>query len=192
MKNPSDTVRGYVTDMMGAHRHVLEAVTRHAEDPSLAKVPGAQATIARIVSVLDSQHRLLEARAQQLGGAGAMGGIKEAVTSVTGFLTGLYGQVRGETASRMLRDDYTGLNFLLVCATMLHTTSTALGDAETTSVCSTIVRGLPPLLMDLQELVPRAVVRDLAEDHPGLDTIADAKTIPEVKAAWRGASHAGA
>ena len=190
MKKGYDIVRGYTADQIAAHRHVLEAITRHAEDPSLSKVPGASVVIARAVEMLAAHIKLLDARVTALGGQGPVGGLKEAVTSVTGFLTGLYGQVRGETASRMLRDDYTGINFLLVCTTMLHTTARAFNDEQTTDVTSIIMRDLPGVLMTLQDLVPEAVVIDLAADHPELDRRADSMAGMEIKAAWRAAAGA--
>lgn len=181
--------------MIAAYRHVLEAVTRHAEDASITRVAGGAATMARAVSLLDAHRTMLERRAEQLGGVGTMGGIKEAVTSVTGFLTGLYGQVRGETASRMFRDNYVAVNFLMVSATMLHTTGRVLGDAATVEVSKHLMRDLPPLLMEFQELVPRAVVLDLADDHKDLrlnTSGADHAAVVEVKNAWRNAAASNA
>lgn len=188
MKKGHDIIRGYVADQIAAHRHVLEAVTRHAEDPSLSRVAGAQAAVARAVSTLAAHLGMLDLRVEALGGQGPIGGLKEAVTSVTGYLTGLYGQVRGETAARMLRDDYTAINFLLVCATMLHTTARAFKDEQTASVTSTIMGDLPTLLLTLQNLVPEAVVVELAADHPEIDRRADTMAMMEIKAAWHASS----
>ena len=158
--------------------------------PTLFTVGHSTRSLAELVEMLAAHIKLLDARVTALGGQGAVGGLKEAVTSVTGFLTGLYGQVRGETASRMLRADYTGINFLLVCTTMLHTTARAFNDEQTTDVTSIIMRDLPGVLMSLQDLVPEAVVTDLAADHPEIDRRADSMAAMEIKAAWRAAAGA--
>lgn len=190
MSEPSDTIKGYVGDLIAVHRHVLEAIKRHVEDKELTALPDAESTLHDTITVLTRNMRGLEERLQALGGPGAAGQIKEAVTTMTGFLTGVFGQVRGETASRMLRDNYTAINFIMICATMLHTTARAFRDDYTASVTHNIMNELPPVLMRLADLVPHAVVADLAKKYPAIDNTADESAIREAREAWR--VHAGA
>lgn len=181
------TTRRYLSDLIAVHTHVHDAIARHQEDSALAKVPGALRCIENVVASLARSQRLLEDRAQVLGGQGALGNIKEALTTVSGLFAGLYGRVRPETASRALRDDYTALHFLFSCTAMLHATSRALGDKPTCTITAGIMRDLPPLILDVADLIPHAVLLELAKDHPDLDHSADDSAIREVKSAWHGA-----
>lgn len=185
---PTETLRWYTNDLIAAHRHVVEAMRRNQNEDALKIVPGALACVENIVATLDKNLKVLETRVERLGGAGVIGSVKEAVTAVTGFFTGLYGQARPQAASRILRDDLVALNFLMTCTTMLHTTSRALGDANTTDVTHTMMREMPPLIMRLTDLLPAAVLYDLSKDHAGLNPAAFDMTIEEVKDAWRGAA----
>lgn len=187
-QQPIETTRGYLNDLLAVHRHVLEAIKRHADDKNIQDLPDAVTTLNDTTTILTRNIRHMEARLETMGGPGAAGQIKEAVTTVTGFLTGLFGQVRAETASRMLRDNVTALNFLMTCAEMLDTTAHALGDEHTASVTHNIMHELPPVILRLTDLVPHVVVHDLARQHPELNLSADERTIRETRESWRSAS----
>lgn len=188
MKETRDIIRGYATDLLAVHRHSLEAIKRHANDDDIAKIPGARDIVAQAIAVLEGNMNRLESRLAVLGGQGASGQIKEAVTTATGFLVGLYGQARGEPASRALRDDYAAMSFVLVCTTMLHATARALRDMDTAAVTSAMMHDLPPVIVRLADIVPQAVVAELAIEHGIVDGAADEMTIREIKETWRAAS----
>ncbi len=178
------TLRGYVNDLIAAHRHVLEATKRHPSESAIHAVPGASDNLARICQLLEDNITALEVRVTAMGGQGAAGHIKETVTTVTGFLAGLYGQARGETASRMLRDDYTALHFLMICTVMLNTTARAFGDVATVQTTNSMLRAFPPMLMRLGDLVPTAVVAELAKVQARVYPSAASDTIEEVRGIW--------
>lgn len=165
MTTAQNTTQHYVGDLIAVIRHVAEAMERHAKDDRLARITGAGATINSATTVLRRQLAGLEFHAHGIGGTGVTGAVKEAVTSVTGFLTGLYGTLRGETASRMLRDDYTGLSFVLICTEMLHATALAIGDDRTADLTRQHIRELPPVIKSISALVPYAVVADVGADR---------------------------
>jgi len=187
MADAQQTVRGYINDLMAVQRHVADAMERHASEKDLARVAGGTEATRSAVALIRQSSKRFEQRLAALGGPGAVGQLKEAVTTVTGFLAGVYGQARPETASRMLRDDATALNFLMVCAGMLHATAVALRDMETAGLTNELLRDLPPVLMKVNDLVPRAVLVNLADEHP-VDRGADEAAVREIHAAWRGAS----
>jgi len=117
--------------------------------------------------------------------------IKDMLGTVTGALAGLYGKMRGETAARMLRDDYTALSFVTACTTMLHTTALALDDSATSALTLRHIQEYPPLIMALSELLPHAVVADLAADKvPIVNPSAAEEAIRNLSDSWHGASSA--
>jgi len=184
MAEATETVRWYFNDLIAVYTHTLEAMRRHAVDESLLKVPGGKEAINSAVATLELHLKKLEERVNEMGGPGAVGQMKEAMTSVTGFLTGLYGQVRNQAASRILRDDYTGLSFLMTCSTMLHTTCIALGNTRASETTSQLVNELPRVIIGISNLLPKAVIADLAKDNVLINLDAAQTTIMEVKQAW--------
>ena len=186
MPTGHDTVQRYLGDLIAVVRHVSEAVERHSRDDALNRVVGGAAVVTNASDVLKRQLSALEYHATTIGGVGMAGVIKEAVTSLSGFLTGLYGSIRGEAASRMLRDDYTGLSFVSMCTAMLHTTALAVGDDRTADLTRQHLDELPPVILAISELVPHAVVADLAADRvPIVDPDAPTLAIKHLIDSWR-------
>lgn len=179
------TVRGFTNDLIAAHRHVLGAMRRHPDEKSILEVPGASGAVQEVCVMLEANMKILESRVEALGGAGAAGHLKEALTTASGFLAGLYGQVRTETASRMLRDDVTAVHFLETCTAMLHATALALRDIETAKTVRALLRAFPPALLRLQPYVSSAVVNDLARESLVVDVVAADIAHREWRESWR-------
>lgn len=187
-----DTVRSYTADLLAVLRHCHGAILRHVDDEQVRRISNAGPLLRDMDAKLARQIAALERRLEELGGAGAVGSAKEMVTSVSGFLAGIYGKMRGEKASRMLRDDYVALNFMTVCATMLHTTALALADARTAELTKGFLNDYPPLIMELGELVPHAVIADLGADEIAIsDSQAGLRAAEELREAWQAAPHSG-
>ena len=58
---------------------------------------------------------------------------------------------------------------------------------ETAGLTSELLRELPPVMMKVNDLVPRAVLVNLADEH-AVDRSADEAAVREIHSAWRGAS----
>ncbi len=195
MTTPEQTIQQYLGDLIAVIQHVASALSAQDHDDGLARVPGAGAAIMQTEQVLIRHRAALEDRVKRIGEAGGVtmgGAIKDAVTSVMGTLAGIYGKARGETASRMLRDDYAAMNFVTVCTTMLHTTALALGDTVTADLTRQQFHEYPPLIMALGDLVPHAVVADLIADKVAVADIAAAEhAVRHVHEAWASGASAG-
>jgi len=186
-----ETVRSYLGDMIAVLDHVSQAVAKQASNDDLRRIAHAGRVIDNLNSVLIRHHADLEAHVKAMGGTSSGGVLKDILGSVTGALAGLYGKTRGETASRMLRDDHTALSFVTVCTTMLHTTALALDDSATAALTLRHIQEYPPLIMALGELLPHAVVADLAADKiPVVNAAAAEEAIKNLNDAWHGASAA--
>lgn len=184
-----ETVRSYLGDLIAAVDHVSQAVSKQAGDDDLRRVANAGSVIDNLHLVLVRQHTDLQAHLKAMGGATGGGVLKDVLATATGALAGLYGKLRGETASRVLRDDYTAMSFLTACTTMLHTTALALGDTATGQLTLRHMQEYPPLIMALSELVPHAVVADLRRDKVAI-AIPDAadQAVRHLSDTWHRAS----
>ncbi len=186
-----ETVRSYLGDLISVLEHVSQAVAKQASDDDFRRIAHAGRVIDKLHSVLIRQRGDLEAHVKAMGGTSGGGVLKDMLGTVTGALAGLYGKMRGETAARMLRDDYTALSFVTACTTMLHTTALALDDSATAALTFRHIQEYPPLIMALSELLPHAVVADLAADKvPVVNAAAAEEAIQNLNDSWRGASAA--
>lgn len=184
-----DTVRSYLGDLIAVVEHVSQAVAKQVGDDDLRRVAYAGDLIQNLNSVLMRQHTDLQDRVKAMGGATAGGVLKDVLTTVTGTLAGLYGKSRGETASRMLRDDYTALNFVMTCTAMLHTTALAFGDSATAEITRHHLHEYPRLIMALSDMVPRAVLADFEADKvPLANAAAGEEAVRHLREAWQSAS----
>ncbi len=186
-----ETINGYLGDLIAVLDHVSQAVAKQAGNDDFRRIAHAGRLIDNLNSVLIRQHTDLEAHAKALGGVSTGGMVKDVVGAVTGVLAGLYGKMRGETASRMLRDDYTAVSFVTACTSMLHTTALALNDPATAALTLRHIQEYPALIMGLSELLPHAVVADLTADAIAVvNSSAAEEAVRNLNDSWHGASAA--
>jgi hypothetical protein len=187
----SDVVKGYTQDLLATIRHATEAVKRHVEEERLDTVPGAKALVQDTVTMFESHLRELESLLESAGGKGPIGQAKEALTTITGVLAGVYGQIRTDTASRALRDDATSLNFIHNATAMLHATALAFKEDRTARVAERILRDIPPMVMRYADVLPHAAVIGVSKDYAVADSDAPNQTVRLMHEAWQAASAHG-
>ncbi|HEV7516360.1 MAG TPA: hypothetical protein VGR07_08680 [Thermoanaerobaculia bacterium] len=179
-----DDLRPYVADMSAVITHIQEAVERQRNDDSFKKVPQALEVVTKLDTILKRQLQLLESHLEKFPGGGVAGAVKNTVTGVLGVFAGLYDKVRTETASRGLRDDYTALNLAAISYTMLHTSALALGESATADLALRGLKEITPLIMQINEVVPHAVVRELTEEGKSYDASLVQRAIRDTQEAW--------
>jgi hypothetical protein len=136
----------------------LQALGNHAE-PEISRHFKACAALAR------NHYRALSKRLEQLGKISLNQPVKEAAAATLGMAAGLLDKMRSEEASKDLRDDYAALNLELISCLRLHTVALALGDPSTAELVAEQARTTAQFILELQELVPELVVRDLQRNH---------------------------
>lgn len=183
------TVHKYATDLLAAHHHVAEAIARQVTDERVLKMSDASGVLYEVHGTVQRHFHDLEAQLRNSGGLGAAGQMKEALTSVSGFLAGLYGQLRGEPVSRMIRDDLSAVHFLHTCTSMFHTTARACGDTTFAACAEAMFKDHAVLLMRLSDVLPRVVLRELPPGET-VDSSAAEVTIRANSEAWHSAAAA--
>ncbi len=178
-----EILQKYVGDMVAVVNHTVEVCERQLDDKDLQAIPDGLDIVRRVVETLRVHRTSLEQRAKDIGAP--LSAVKEAVSSVTGAVIGLYDRIRSETVSKMLRDHYAALTMTAMAYEMLHTTALALKDQPTADLSIKHMRDLPPLIMEIGHIVPMVIVRELAEkgivvDHGVADQAAHA-----AEEAWR-------
>lgn len=180
-----ELVRSYTADQSAAIRHILEAIERQVDDDTVQSHPTVHDALLRTKTVLEKQREDLTLHLErELGSEGLAGAAKNIVTTATGFVTGLYAAVRNDTVSKMVRDDCTALNFACICYSMLYATATAFNLQKTATVATTHLHELTPLVIELNKLLPKVVVDELAEKGHDVEQRAVRAAIDEIGDAW--------
>ena len=184
-----DALIRYTSDMHALVTHGVQALGRQIENLKDANHPEAHAAVQDFHRTLQAHASILEARVEALGGS-ATQPLKEAVSRVAGLVAGLVNAVRGEEASKSLRDDYTYLSHVAIGYMMLDTTAAGLSDRETRAIAETGYRDAARMVVHVDRIMPTVVLQELRQD--GL-TVNDVSTevLSMVRDAWdRGSSAA--
>ncbi len=164
-ENAKAELQRYVSDMIATQSHVLQAVTKQADDAEVNKHPQALRVINSIKSTFEKQLEELRSYLKSIDGSESV--IKNAVGSVAGFLAGVYDQVRAQAGvvSRHLRDDYTALSLTAIAYTMLNATANLLGDTRLAGMAQSHLKKVTPLIIEISQAMPHVVCKELAHDH---------------------------
>lgn len=185
MATPNETLTTYVGDMHALITHGLQAVGRQIDNlkEKSLRHPEAYSALQEIHRTLQAQSTMLDARLTALGGS-ATKPFKEAVSTVTGFVSGVLGDIRSEEAAKALRDDYTYLARTSVGYMMLHTTAAGLADAETAALAEACYRDSARLAMQIDHVMPTLVLQELREDGLPVTDVSE-ETLRMVRKAWK-------
>jgi hypothetical protein len=184
MKDKHDTLQTYVSEMLGAERHITGAIDRQLKDDRVMKFLEAREVLERTSQVLHAHLGVLEKAYERIGKERGSA-IKKAATTVTGAAAGLYDKVRrSDPASRDLRDDYAALNLAAVSYSMLHTTALALREREIAEIALRHLRDLTPLIMKLAEVIPLVVAMELVIEDKTADSSVGAEASRNTVRAW--------
>ncbi len=185
MDDMMDTLRGYVNDMLAVERDIHAAFRRHKEDRGAKTYPEAARVLQQIEDRVDVHVASLQRCLERLGDGEST--LKAAVGAVLGAVAGVYGKLRDDRVSRMLRDDYTAICFACVCYEMLHTTALALGHDEVAKLALEHLRDYAPAVMALGEVVPKVVTKELEREgklRGGGESVAH-RAAENTREAWR-------
>ena len=189
MANASDknkaTLDMYINDMHALQTHILEAVEQQSQDPRVKNE-------AQTIELVSKLHTTLAEQVQHLGrikekmNTGTVGAtIKEGLGQAAGVFAGLYGKVRKDPVSRMLRDDYTALAMATISYTQLHTTGLAYKEQEVADVALKHLEALTPLVIRINEIMPNVVAAELSDEGSGIDTEVASEATENTQQAWK-------
>lgn len=167
MGNPQETLQQYVSDMVALDKHILEAVERQVNDRRTRDYPDLQQLLTRIQSTLRGHLPGLEQLLSTLGGD-PTSPVKKAVAAVAGVAAGTYDKIRTDTVSKMLRDTYTALSLAAISYTMLHTTGLGVKNPQAADLAVGYLKQVTPLIVEISEVIPLVVVRELEDTDPAV------------------------
>lgn len=155
-----DIVTKYLADMIALEGHIYQAIDKQVKGTT--DEPDVNPILSNIRDTLEQHGKSLQMRLDALGGK-ATSPLKEAGASVLGVAAGLIDKLRAEEVSKDFRDNYTALSLSNISYVMLITTSLACGDQETADLCTKNLEDNAEFVMQIGNLIPYAVVRDLSD-----------------------------
>lgn len=174
-------LQAYVNDMYAVEKHALEAIERQAQNKDVQKKSQAHQLIQRMQGVLNQHVQIWDQHLDRLGGRSA---VKSAVAAATGVAAGLYGQVRTETVSSMVRDDYVAMSMIAVANTMLHSTALSLGDQMTADIALRHLKDVTPIITEISKVMPTLTVQDVHDDVATANPSVAQQAIRNTQEAW--------
>lgn len=180
----TDNLRMYVNDTAAMAKHIEGAFDQQRQDNDVQNHTAAHQLITRMHSILAAQRVTMEKYAEEAGG-GVGAALKEAVTTLTGALAGLYGKVRKHPLSRILRDNYTALSLACVAYEMLHATALGLRQKALADTALRHLRELTPLIVAITAIIPDVVLEELARDDASIDLSVAKQARENAIEAWR-------
>lgn len=183
-ENHHKSLKQYVNDVIGLERDITNAISIQIEDDKVKAYPELLAVLQEIVRGSERRIELFKALSDKEGGNfGAA--IKEGVTAVTGALAGLYGKVREDPISRMVRDDVVAMHVSAVSYSMLLTLGLSIGHSETADLATEALNACPPLVLKLTDLLPQIVASEVAEEGALASPSAVQVANDRIQAAWK-------
>ncbi len=185
MSTRLDLINKHLADMTAVERHILEAVQRQRENDTVRNHIQVNTALIEIERVLTEHTEHLTKLSEEYGGDGE-NVFKKALTAAAGIAAGLYDQVRDDTMTRMLRDDYTALSLTAMGYTAMHTFGLAIGEARIADVALKHLKHVTPLLVEISKLVPITTALETATDHDGftVDATVGPQAVTNTQAAW--------
>jgi hypothetical protein len=185
MPDKRDSLRPYIADMLALDKHIVEALERQQKDDDVRQFPAAGKWVDKTLDVLRGHVQILEKNLEGYQGGSAAGAVKGAVTGVLGAIAEVYDKIRKDAASRALRDDYTALSLAAISATMLHTAALGLRQGATADIALRHLKALTPLIVELSEIVPPIVLRELSFEGHDIETGLAEQAVRSTHQAWR-------
>ena len=191
MKNPTQVLNTYLTDMHAVEEHIAEALERQLNGEAIKKYPEATRVVTALHATLQRHAGALEAKVEASEGGNIKDALKEALGEALGFAAGLYDKVRRDTVSRMIRDDYTATSLAAISYHMLHTTALGLKNDDVASMALRHLKDLTPHLVDLSKVVCHVVAKELADEDKIFDGTVGDQAVRNTQEAWSGEHVAG-
>ncbi len=180
---PQEGVKRSMMDLVAVTRELEGALGRQLRAAALLETSySASDIIAQIRLTLSLNGTALERRIRQLEGDVVPEGN---ALELIDYVCNLYDKMHAHGAARMLRDDYAALAFLFACYSIAITTAEGCRDAESAILLRKHQEQIPRLMIQLGDVIPRAVAQDLAANGADVAARAYEEAVTTQRDAWR-------
>jgi ferritin-like metal-binding protein YciE len=182
MRTPTDTINGYITDMLALEEHIEKAVTAQIE--AMADHPRVRADLRIIQRWVRLHIANLEQVMRTRDAATTSGAIKRAGSSVLGRAAGAIDLLRQEGQPRNLRDDCAAFSLAAIGYVMLNTTALALGERDVADLAAQHLQNYAKAVITLHYIMPAVVLHAIQrEELPAREDVLT-EVFQNVQKAW--------
>jgi ferritin-like metal-binding protein YciE len=175
------TIADYVGDMVALESHIEEALDRQLKETQ--EDPEAHTAVQGFHDMVKAHRDGLKALQEEVGTT-AGNPIIAVGSTLLGKAAGIIDLVRTEGISKSLRDDYAAFSLAAISYSMLHTTSTGLGNQKVAKVAEKNLTDYAGAIERINEVMPGVVDRELRKDGHEVSGNAVAATRKAVADAW--------
>jgi len=179
------TIQTYVGDMYALESHIEQAIDAQLE--KVKDLPKAHAAVRRFHGNVRTQRDAMKAHLDSLGSP-MSGSLKSAVTNLFGMAAGVIDKVRPESASKILRDNYTAFNLAAMGYHMLYGTALMLNDQKTAAIAERHHRTYTDMVQDINQIILTVVADELRKDGLKLNEKAMDSATETMNEDWRATS----
>jgi len=179
------TIQTYVGDMYSLESHIEQAIDAQLE--KVKDLPKAHAAVRRFHGNVRTQRDAMKAHLDSLG-SGTSGSLKAVVTDLFGLAAGVIDKIRSESASKILRDDYTAFNLAAMGYHMLYGTALMLNDQKTAAIAERHHRAYTDMVQDINQIILSVVADELRKDGLKLNEKAMDSATQTMNEDWRATS----
>ena len=182
----SETIKmtTYVSDLIALEREVVSPVEKQVKDSDVVTFPEVKDVLTRLQNTLYQQILDLEQHLLNLGGHPAVS-FKSAVADVMGAASSAVQSVRKDKVSKMLRDDHTSLSLVCVAYEMLYTSARITHSDVTAQLALDQLKTLTLLIMEISDLIPSAVSKELLALDPSVDVSVVSDASENITRVWK-------
>lgn len=181
-KNTRKVLADWLGDLVAIESHIEEAL-----DHQLKERTGLASVDDAIKQFHDStkMNRDRVRSFQKTLGEEASKGIIERGAQMLGKAAGVIDQLRKDTVTKSLRDDYTAFNLAAISYTLFYTTATALGDERAASLAQENLKVHAANVQKINQVIGDAAVLEISkDDYPVVNQRAADQTRSMVNDVW--------
>ena len=172
----------HLSEQIALEEHLCRLIEQQIGDINDDAFSDAKALLSKVVSTLEDQFAPLNESLDELEEEVSSIRSKEVASAANGALveSRTLGQI-----SKALRDDYSALVHITTSNTLLHATALALDCQNVATLALKNLRNLAPLVVQIGELMPEVVARELRSEFPKIDQAIAKTALHNTRAAWR-------
>jgi hypothetical protein len=162
-----ETIVRTLADVRALERYLVEVVELQQHEPELRCFPEVMHVLDDIVTTASSHVARLDRQIAALGATGDP--VRQCTAAMAGAFLGFITKLRSHEASKILRDDCTLLNLLLVKYQMLHTTAASLAHRDVAAAADAMGAELVPIIEEARRILPNVLVKELSRTFVGIE-----------------------
>jgi len=174
----------HVSDMIALDQDLLSAVRQQLSDQHVEGMAEARDILEEVERTLEAHVVRLTEELDALGGPSGSA-LKKLAAGMAGAAAAIFGRMRSEPVSRMLRDNYTALSLVTISYSMLHTTALTLGSQTLADAAQLCMEQTTPLVVRVSDAMPRIVTVELQRESMPLQPDAAKEAEEAAMSAWQ-------